>query len=309
MFSVERFMQQGRFFYWLWNHPLNQHARIKAIIRFLRWQIGSRLLGREVLLPFVDDKVLLVSKGMTGATGNYYCGLHEHNEMAFVLHTLRDGDLFVDVGANVGSYTILAAHTGANVISVEPIPYTFNRLKKMIAVNLLSESQVDAHCIGLADKEGQLVFTAGLDTTNHVLYTPPSKQFKNTTVETITAPVLTLDILLQDKAATMIKIDVEGFEHIVLKGATSALKSEKLLALIIEMNGNNNKYGIGDQEILDLMAQNGFSPFSYAPFDRKLQDAHKGKGNTIFCSTAHKHVILQRIVSAPKFGISNGIYI
>jgi hypothetical protein len=49
------------------------------------------------------------TSGMTGATGNLYVGLHEFEEMAFLLHFLRPGDLFADVGANVGSYTILAA--------------------------------------------------------------------------------------------------------------------------------------------------------------------------------------------------------
>lgn len=46
---------------------------------------------------------------MTGATGNWYCGLQEYEDMSFVLHALRPGDLFVDVGANIGSYSILAA--------------------------------------------------------------------------------------------------------------------------------------------------------------------------------------------------------
>lgn len=45
---------------------------------------------------------------MTGATGNIYVGLHEFEDMAFLLHVLRRTDLFVDVGANIGSYTILA---------------------------------------------------------------------------------------------------------------------------------------------------------------------------------------------------------
>ena len=45
---------------------------------------------------------------MHGVTGNVYCGLHDFAEMSFMLHLLRAGDLFADIGANVGSYTVLA---------------------------------------------------------------------------------------------------------------------------------------------------------------------------------------------------------
>ena len=46
---------------------------------------------------------------MIGATGNLFCGLHEIEDMGFVLHFLRSDDIFLDVGVNVGTYTVLAA--------------------------------------------------------------------------------------------------------------------------------------------------------------------------------------------------------
>ena len=76
---------------------------------------------------------------MTGATGNIYAGLHEFNDMAFCLHLLRSGDLFVDVGANIGSYTVLASKVaGANSITLEPVPQTFERLKRNVNINIPS---------------------------------------------------------------------------------------------------------------------------------------------------------------------------
>lgn len=83
---------------------------------------------------------------MTGATGNIYTGLHEFIDMAFCLHLLRPGDLFIDVGANVGSYTILASKVvGANSFTLEPVPETFKRLKRNININDIV-SLVDARC-------------------------------------------------------------------------------------------------------------------------------------------------------------------
>ncbi len=66
---------------------------------------------------------------MNGATGNFYTGLHEFEDMSFVLHALRSTDVFVDVGANIGSYTVLAAAVvGAQCIAFEPILETYGHL-------------------------------------------------------------------------------------------------------------------------------------------------------------------------------------
>ncbi len=59
------------------NHPLGRRDRIGTLVRMLRWQAGSRLLGAEVAMPFVDGARLLVETGMHGATGNVYVGLME----------------------------------------------------------------------------------------------------------------------------------------------------------------------------------------------------------------------------------------
>ena len=59
-------------------------------------------------IPFTDRARLLVSRGMYGATQNVYCGLNDFEDMSFVLHYLRQDDIFLDVGANIGAYTVLA---------------------------------------------------------------------------------------------------------------------------------------------------------------------------------------------------------
>ena len=66
-------------------HPLTDRES-----RIFDWIEGSKLAARN---------------GMTGATGNIYCGLHEFVDMAFLLHLLRPSDLFVDVGAGFLQFT------------------------------------------------------------------------------------------------------------------------------------------------------------------------------------------------------------
>ncbi len=83
-------------------HPFNRGRPLQAIAGYFAWQILSRLRD-EVTVDWVGGNKLIVRRGMTGATGNIYCGLHEFRDMSFVLHALRPGDVFVDVGQISGA--------------------------------------------------------------------------------------------------------------------------------------------------------------------------------------------------------------
>ena len=91
------------------DHPLSRGRKLANLSRFACWQIGARLARGPTVAQFVNSAQLLATPGMAGATGNVYVGLHEFADMSFLLHFLRPNDLFVDVGANIGSYTILAS--------------------------------------------------------------------------------------------------------------------------------------------------------------------------------------------------------
>src|SRR5690606_34268091 len=118
---------------------------------------------------WIEGTQLLVRRRMTGATGNIYFGLHEFSEMAFLLHLLRKGDWFADVGANVGSYSVLAAGVcGAHVVAFEPDPGAFADLSANIEVNALA-GKVDARQLAVGAAAGEIAFSVGLDTMNHIL--------------------------------------------------------------------------------------------------------------------------------------------
>jgi FkbM family methyltransferase len=181
------------------HHPLSKDCKLHNILRFVKWQIGSRLVPGPVIFEYVNDAKLLAKPGMTGATGNLYVGLHEFEDMAFLLHMLRPHDLFVDVGANVGSYTILAgAAVGARCLSFEPIPEVYKWLIDNINLNGIRE-RVEAKNMGLGQKNGVLHFTQTLDTTNHVA-TENEMLLENT----LAVPVETLDRAIGNKNPVLI---------------------------------------------------------------------------------------------------------
>lgn len=278
-------------------HPLNQERKTEALLRYVRWQIGSRILPGPVAVPFVDQIRLLVAPGMTGATGNLYCGLHEFEDMAFTLRFLRPGDLFVDIGANVGSYSLLAAAAGARSIAFEPVPSTFKALTDNIRLNGLSD-QIDARQIAIGARRETLIFTSDEDTMNHVA---GSNEEGKATVQ---VDVQTLDEALGDQHPILLKIDVEGFESNVLEGGHSTLESTRLLAVILELNGSGRRYGFEDADVHGAMLRFGFAPYQYHPTIRKiesLQGPNLERGNTLYLRD--REFVVRRLEGAPRFQV------
>lgn len=236
---------------------------------------------------------------MTGATGNIYAGLHEFNDMAFALHLLRRDDLFVDVGANVGSYTVLAASVGAKCISIEPIAATFNHLVRNVHLNNMCD-RVDVRNIGVGSAKGTLRFTSNLDTVNHVI---DNQEQSDTTICEVA--VDTLDAVAADAQPLLVKIDVEGFETEVIAGAEKVLSRETLLAVIMELNGSGQRYNYDEGELYHRMINFGFNAYSYSPFERSLiaLDGGRGQsGNTIFVKDVD--AVRERLHKAPRFTVN-----
>jgi FkbM family methyltransferase len=276
------------------NHPLNREHKLGAIIRFAKWQLGSRLVPGAVVYDWINGSRFLVKTGETGLTGNIYTGLHEFPDMGFLLHFLRSDDLFVDVGANVGSYTILACSAvRARGIAFEPVPNTFYRLVENIRLNHLDEK---VKCInkGLGSHEGNIAFTSENDTTNHAVAS--SEKCENA----VNVEVVTLDTALNGNAPSLIKIDVEGYETPVLEGAQKTLEKQELNAVIMELNGSGSRYGYDEARILELMFSYGFRTYSYNPLDRKLinlDGKNLNEGNTLFIRD--KSITEERLRTSP----------
>jgi FkbM family methyltransferase len=261
-------------------HPLNRHRKLAATMKFVRWQIGIRLIQKRVVHEWISPTKFYVGKGEMGLTANLYNGLEEFEDMAFLLHVLNEEDYFVDVGANAGSYTILAAGVrGSRVCSIEPLPEGYKRLHQNVRLNEL-ETLVDLRNVAVGHEAGTIAFSDDLDTTrNHVLADGEE------TFDKIEVSVRTLDEILEGSRPTVLKIDVEGFETAVLQGGTSTLADESLHSVIIELNGSGSRYGYDESEIIRLMTEHCFKPYRYAPYTRQLIDLN-GKnllnGNTLF---------------------------
>jgi len=281
------------------SHPLNREHKLESMLRFAKWQIGSRLVPGEIVYDWINGSKFFVKTGEHGLTGNIYTGLLEFQDMAFLLHVLRSEDLFVDVGANVGSYSILACSVvGARGVAFEPVRSAWLRLVDNMRLNRLDEK---LRCInkGVGATQGHLAFSTDSDATNHVLAT--SEQVSSMT----TVEVTSLDAALHAESPALIKIDVEGYETAVMEGAQAILAKQSLHSVIMELNGSGERYGFDEVRVLELMFKHGFEAYSYNPLNRSLTNlAGKDltKDNTLFIRD--KSLVMERLRSSAKVSVN-----
>jgi len=172
-----------------------------------------------------------------------------HEPLVQAVFKPKPGEVMVDVGAHIGLYTMRAAQevgdTG-RVISAEPDPQSYAILKDNITQNHLSN--VHAINAALSDRSGQMTFYACTDPSlSGFELQPKAKLREKRVVKTLTLDEL-LDSLGIDQV-NWIKLDVEGAETKVLRGAKRLLARAKNLHIIVESSST---------EAMDYLKQFGF---------------------------------------------------
>ncbi len=282
------------------NHPLTKSQKIRTIFRFLKSGLIQKLCPYPVVYPYIENSKILIGKGMSSAELQLYTGLGDFSEMLFLLHTLNSDDLFVDVGANVGVFTILASGVKkARSISFEPLPATYQNLRNNIAINHLDKN-VSTYNLGVGNKKEILKFTENLNSSvNHVILN--SSEHVNNVVD---IPVDSLDNILKNENPFFLKIDVEGFESKVIEGAYNTLSNKNLKVIVIELNGLSQHFGFDDRETHNTLLKNGFHAYTYSPENRSLQLQNNfGAHDTIYIRDLQE--IEKRLKSAPKYKVLN----
>jgi len=198
----------------------------------------------------------------------HYFGVWEPNLTYWIRSRLKPGDVFIDVGANVGYHSVLASELvggSGKVVAVEPAPAIFSILEENLRLN--HAANVRAVNCAAWDREETLT-----------LYTEPEQLGVVTTAvaewaehwglkNRVQVPAAPLDVILKPseyRAARMIKVDVEGAEWQVLSGMASLIPEygdDMEIALeatpaMLEASGRKA------QDVLDLLKRWGFHPYS-----------------------------------------------
>jgi FkbM family methyltransferase len=208
---------------------------------------------RAATAPFVDTPYgFRLAGNRSMAEGDF-----EREEIDVFLKYLGKASICIDIGANIGLYTCLAASQGKKAIAVEPLNLNLQVLYRNLVENSLLD--VEVFPFGLSGKPGVKCLYGNNTGASFVpgWAGAPSKWYE-------VVPVNTLDLIVNTRFESqplLIKMDVEGFEYEVLSGAARALSMSPRPIWLVEINfGENFPGGRNEnfQKTFDLFWQRGY---------------------------------------------------
>jgi FkbM family methyltransferase len=188
---------------------------------------------------------------------NIYCPLNKEDLIVMTRHeddiierfTPKEGDIVVDIGAHMGRYTMISSkRVGANgkVVAIEAHPSNFEILKSNIKLNQLTNVTPLNYAVYSKETKIKLYLPdeeSGYTMHHSIMSNYVFTKYKDKTGDKfVEVGANTLDYLLQLKGITdvnWVKIDVEGAEFEVLKGAHNVLSNSKDISLLIEVHGKD----------------------------------------------------------------------
>lgn len=204
--------------------------------------------------------------GEHGPLDNALCAQgFEKAETNFVQRYLKPGLTVLDIGAHHGFYTLIASKIvgrAGRVIAFEPSPRERKRLKRHVRLNSCSNVCISSAALGATAKRANLYLVDGAEDWCNSLR-PPAVQANTRQIE---VEVKTLDEYLAKSAISSVdfmKLDVEGAELDVLKGATQLLHSNPRPILLVEVYDiRTEPWGYRASEIVRFLNGIGYCWFS-----------------------------------------------
>lgn len=204
-----------------------------------------------------------------------YCRGFEYNERLLTLRLLRPGDVYMDVGANIGLYTLLAADrvgVAGKVFAFEPVSHIYERLLENVRLNGLRN--VTSERLAVSDSGGELTITTagtGFDAWSSLGQPYMGGELSREQVQTVSLDDFAAEQALLGKV-TMMKLDVEGWESRVLQGAGAILSRDDAPTLFVEFTeAAAANAGSSCKELHGVLTSYGYEMFLPTPGARSLE--------------------------------------
>jgi FkbM family methyltransferase len=296
-------------------HPLTRNRKFNTVSKYFKYRILHKFIPFPFLYssPYYKNGIKFIIKELEQFQLIYTDGFPEFYELSFLLHFLRPGDNFIDIGANKGLFSILGSgYCDAKSIAFEPVPRTFKDLEENVNINNLDD-KIRLINAGVGSKNTIAKFSVDFGSANSIV---TKADEDNPSVNAIDVQVFPLDEIIQElHSPTLLKIDVEGFEYEVIQGAMNTLKKNDVKAVIIELNGAGEKFNYREEDIHSIFISLGFKPYRYFPIDRNLvpQETHKSFINEKYMSDNTIYIrdldfVSQRIRTAEKIRTAEFAY-
>lgn len=246
---------------------MSQFATLKSALKntfaYSLIRNPSRVSRKELLkLFFLREYVNTCSVrntdikiGVSSILEIFRCETYEAKEPETLdwIDQFQKGEILFDIGGNIGVYTLYAGKKGCKVFTFEPESQNFSRLVNNISLNDLTE--VRPYCIGLGDKnELTILHLTSMQAGDSQHQVGEASELYDRKFETIKqgCVIFSLDDLCFKYGLPVpnhVKIDVDGLEPQIIKGAEKVLRSQNVKTVLIEINTEINK---GSGETFDI---------------------------------------------------------
>ena len=203
---------------------------------------------------------------------------------------LRPGDTFIDVGAQLGYFSALAAQIAGpdgQVHCFEPVPWLCVRLRRFASLNPRYHITVNEAACGAVTESAELMLSDFPHLSSHSLVPGFLEQLTVPSSQHITVPVVRLADYIREQGLStvaLIKIDVEGHEREVLRGAEEFLReTERPPVIICEVHpAVNRALGVSTASLMAYMRELGYGAYSSWNPDIPLDTEKMSTHNVVF---------------------------
>ncbi len=239
-----------------------RHTDLRRKYRHLKWKILSKLsywYDGIIVGDVQGKKMFLDLSDRVHCETLYTTGMWEKNETRVFKKLLRSGMVVLDIGANVGYYTLLAAEAvGASgrVYAFEPEPSRFRLLEKNIQANGLKNVSPVSKAISNKTGTARLYLNPRKNPADHRLFDSSDHR------ESIDVETTRIDDFFKDQVRPIhvIKMDIQGSEVAALEGMRETIRRNKELVIITEFWPEGlRKGGFSPSEFLGTLVAEGFA--------------------------------------------------
>ncbi|TKC08177.1 FkbM family methyltransferase [Pedobacter polaris] len=265
----------------LFKSEFNQKNKLFALKRFFYWKTIRLFKLKNVIYPLWEDRKIYLNFDSFHGMWLMYNYIVDWEEFNFISRFLKPDDQVGDVGSNMGFYTIWMSKfvkTG-KIHAFEPDDINFNRLKDNVNINALSETVAINNLI-VSEIDGTLNFTTELDGENHITEQLNGKNAPKKSVRLDT--YATKEHISDFK---FIKIDTEGFELSVLKGAEKLLDDKLIKVIQLEINEGLKNANIKPEELVAYLSSKAYKLCRYDVSTNQLHNVDYQKSRENYFAT------------------------
>jgi len=221
---------------------------LRVLSAKMRWAVLQKKYNKGLYRHHIKalDKPMYLDLGDDGLSKTlYYRGVHEPPVTQWIKKELDPEMTILDIGANIGYYVLLESsvlNQNGSLYAIEPVPSTYGILQKNIALNQLSNVTTYQYAVGSAPGEAMIEVTEKRNW-SHIAHSNLSAKRANlisdATYQSVPVPMTTVDLFVQEQQienVNFIRMDVEGFETEIIKGAIHTLTNHRPLKVFMEVH-------------------------------------------------------------------------